>query len=71
MHHRRFNNRDEARTAIFYNRQRRHQLLDYVSPVEYEGRELLLNLLSVKSGLAQPDPQTYSQQYGFTLHRRH
>ena len=42
VHHRSFNNRDEARTAIFeyievfYNRQRRHQSLDYVSPVEYE-----------------------------------
>ena len=37
-----FRTRDEARTAIFeyievfYNRQRRHQSLDYVSPVEYE-----------------------------------
>lgn len=37
-----FTNREEARTAIFdyievfYNRQRLHQTLDYVSPEEYE-----------------------------------
>lgn len=42
VHHRSFKNRDEARTAIFeyievfYNRQRRHQSLDYVSPIDYE-----------------------------------
>lgn len=40
--HRRFQDRDEARAAIFdyievfYNRQRLHQTLDYVSPVRYE-----------------------------------
>jgi len=42
VHHRSFKNRDEARTAIFeyievfYNRQRRHQSLDYLSPLDYE-----------------------------------
>jgi len=42
VHHRSFKNRDEARMAIFeyievfYNRQRRHQSLDYVSPIDYE-----------------------------------
>ena len=42
VHHRSFKTREEARTAvfeyieIFYNRQRRHQSLDYVSPVDYE-----------------------------------
>jgi putative transposase len=42
VHHCSFKTRDEARTAIFeyielfYNRQRRHQSLDYVSPVDYE-----------------------------------
>jgi putative transposase len=42
VHHNSFQTRDEARTAIFeyievfYNRQRRHQSLDYVSPVDYE-----------------------------------
>jgi len=42
VHHCAFKTREEARTAIFdyievfYNRQRRHQSLDYVSPVEYE-----------------------------------
>jgi putative transposase len=41
-HNNSFQTRDEARTAIFeyievfYNRQRRHQSLDYVSPVDYE-----------------------------------
>lgn len=42
VHHGSFKNREQARTAIleyievFYNRQRRHQSLDYVSPVDYE-----------------------------------
>jgi transposase InsO family protein len=42
VHHCRFKTRDDARAAIFeyievfYNRQRRHQSLDYVSPAEYE-----------------------------------
>mgnify|MGYP000026378353 CR=1 FL=1 len=42
--HCRYQNRDEARAAIFdyievfYNRQRLHQTLDYVSPVRYEER---------------------------------
>ena len=42
VNHSSFRTRDEARTAVFeyievfYNRQRRHQSLDYVSPVDYE-----------------------------------
>jgi transposase InsO family protein len=42
IHHNSFRSRGEARTAIFeyveviYNRQRRHQSLDYCSPVDYE-----------------------------------
>ena len=42
IYHRDFANREQARTEIFdyievfYNRQRRHQTLDYQSPVEYE-----------------------------------
>jgi putative transposase len=42
VHHCGFKNRDQARTAIFecievfYNHQRRHQSLDYLSPVDYE-----------------------------------
>ena len=42
VHHCSFKTRDEARAAIFeyieifYNRQRRHQTLDYLSPVDYE-----------------------------------
>lgn len=45
--HCRFQSRDEARAAIFsyievfYNRQRLHQTLDYVSPVRYEEREVV------------------------------
>jgi transposase InsO family protein len=41
---RNFNTREEAKAAIFeyieifYNRQRLHQTLDYVSPVEFERR---------------------------------
>jgi transposase InsO family protein len=41
-HHRQFFSREEARAAIFdymelfYNRQRAHATLQYVSPVEYE-----------------------------------
>jgi transposase InsO family protein len=42
VHHRRFSSRDEARAAIFdyvelfYNRQRAHATLEFVSPMEYE-----------------------------------
>ncbi|GHO90184.1 hypothetical protein KSF_002320 [Reticulibacter mediterranei] len=42
----RFENRREARTAIFsyietfYNRKRRHSSLGYVSPLAFEEREL-------------------------------
>lgn len=42
VHHRDFHTRDEARTAIFeyievfYNRQRSHQTLGYLSPVQFE-----------------------------------
>ncbi len=44
VHFHNFNTREEARAAIFeyieifYNRQRLHQTLDYVSPVEFERR---------------------------------
>jgi transposase InsO family protein len=44
VHFHNFNSREEARAAIFkyieifYNRQRLHQTLDYVSPVEFERR---------------------------------
>lgn len=42
VHHSDFRDRDDARAAVFdyievfYNRQRRHQTLDYASPVSYE-----------------------------------
>lgn len=42
--HRSYKTRDEARRsifeyiAVFYNRQRRHSFLDYVSPEEYESQ---------------------------------
>jgi len=42
VHHSSFKTRNEARTAIFeyievfYNRQRRHQSLNYLSPIDYE-----------------------------------
>jgi transposase InsO family protein len=45
--HRTFQHRDEARAAIFdyieifYNRQRLHQTLDYVSPVRYEEQRVV------------------------------
>jgi transposase InsO family protein len=44
VHHCSFKTRGEARLAIFefievfYNRERRHASLDFVSPVEYESR---------------------------------
>jgi putative transposase len=42
VHHSSFKTRNEARTAtfeyieVFYNRQRRHQSLNYLSPIDYE-----------------------------------
>ena len=42
VHHRNFLDIDQARAAVFdyvevfYNRQRSHQRLDYMSPVSYE-----------------------------------
>jgi len=42
VNHCSFKTREEARMAVFeyievfYNRQRRHQSLDYLSPVDYE-----------------------------------
>jgi transposase InsO family protein len=45
--HHDFRSRDEARAAIFdyievfYNRQRSHQSLDYVSPVRYEEQRVV------------------------------
>jgi transposase InsO family protein len=42
IHHSTFSIRHEARTAIFesieifYNRQLRHQSLDFISPIDYE-----------------------------------
>ena len=42
VHHSTFRTRHEARTAIFesievfYSRQRRHQALDFISPIDYE-----------------------------------
>ena len=49
IHHSSFRTRGEARTAIFeyievfYNRQRRHQSLDYCSPVDYERKAVSTN----------------------------
>lgn len=49
VHHCDFQTRDEARAAIFeyieifYNRQRRHQTLDYVSPVQFEQQKVYLD----------------------------
>jgi len=48
IHHVQFKTREEARTAIFeyievfYNRQRRHQTLGYLSPAEFERRAGIL-----------------------------
>jgi transposase InsO family protein len=47
VHRRRFETREEARTAIanyielFYNCRRRHSALGYLSPVEYEARRTI------------------------------
>jgi len=57
VHHCNFSTRSSARNAIFeyievfYNRQRRHSALDYLSPENYERRYYaLLNSLSTNSG---------------------
>jgi transposase InsO family protein len=48
IHHQRFQTRQEAKTEIFeylegfYNRQRRHSTLGYLSPVEFEERTRLV-----------------------------
>ena len=60
IRHSTFRTRHEARTAIFessevfYNRQRRHQALDFISPIDYERNAgvHLINL-SVKPGPPQ------------------
>lgn len=45
--HHDFGSRDAARAAVFdyievfYNRQRLHQTLDYVSPMQYEGQRVV------------------------------
>ena len=47
VYHRKYQTREEARQSIFeyievfYNRQRSHSFLDYVSPVKYEELSLL------------------------------
>ena len=63
VHHVDFLNRESARAAIFsyielfYNRQRIHQTLGYVSPVAFEqASNEVLNKLSGKGGLAQSVP---------------
>ena len=50
LHHQRFETRAEAMSSIFYyvevfyNRQRRHSYLGYVSPDEYEEKTLIKNV---------------------------
>jgi hypothetical protein len=62
VHHATFQSREEARSAIFdyievfYNRQRLHQTLGYVAPVEFERRPASPLNLPTKPGLPQPDP---------------
>ena len=57
VHHRRYRTRDDARREIiefiegFYNRQRLHQSLGYLTPLEFDG-SVTLNLVSTKPGLA-------------------
>ena len=60
IHHADFQNRESARSAIFsyielfYNRQRIHQTLGYVSPVAFEeAGGMVPNRMSGKGGLAQ------------------
>jgi len=56
VHHRRFASREEARTAIFdyievfYNRQRAHATLRFLSPVEFEN----LSRVALQNCLGNP-----------------
>ena len=52
VHHRTFATRDQARAEIFdyieifYNRQRAHATLRYISPVDYENSQRVTELIS-------------------------
>jgi putative transposase len=56
VHHHRYRTRDEARHSlfeyieVFYNRQRRHSYLNYMTPMEFEKYNAVPNRLSVLSG---------------------
>jgi putative transposase len=62
VHHQRYRTREDASREIFafiegfYNRQRLHQSLDYLTPLEFEHGSVTLNLVSTKPGLAQNAP---------------
>ena len=62
IHHQTYHTRDDASREIFafiegfYNRQRLHQSLAYLSPLEFERGSVTLNLVSTKVGPAQPVP---------------
>jgi putative transposase len=56
VHQRRYKTRDEARQSlfeyieVFYNRQRRHSYLNYMTPMEFEKYNAIPNRMSVLSG---------------------
>ena len=62
IHHQTFDNQDQARTEIFkyierfYNRERAHAALNYMSPVEFQHKSVALYNLSVETGLAHHVP---------------
>ncbi len=71
VRHHKYRTFDEARQSlfdyieVFYNRQRRHSYLVYMTPFEYERYTLSLRPVSVKPGLVQSVPFSFPGDWPF------